>query len=55
MKDIGASARVFATIPGDIDWNPHVDITGPEHLVPDSKVNMRDIGLIARYFGETYS
>ena len=30
---------------------PPADITGPVHLVPDGKVEMRDIGLIARNFG----
>jgi len=55
MKDISASARAFDTVPEDPLWNPHADITGPEHLVPDSKVDMRDIGLIARDFGEIYS
>ncbi len=28
------------------------DITGP-YTVPDGKVDMRDVGLVARYFGET--
>jgi parallel beta-helix repeat protein len=52
MKDIGAAARAFNTVSGDILWNPHADITGPRHLVPDNKVDMRDIGLIARHFEE---
>ena len=54
MKDIGRSARAFGTVPGDILWNPHADITGPEYLVPDGMVDMRDISLIARHFGEHY-
>jgi hypothetical protein len=48
------SARAFGTVSGDILWNPHADITGPEYLVPDNKVDMRDISLIAMHFGENY-
>ena len=29
------------------------DITGPTPGVPDGKIDMRDIGLVARYFGKT--
>jgi hypothetical protein len=54
MKDIGASARAFSTLPGDTLWNPHADITGPEQLVPDGKVDMRDISLVVVHFGERY-
>ena len=54
MKDVGTAARAFMTQPGDPYWNPHVDITGPESLVPDGKVDMRDISLVARHFGEHY-
>jgi hypothetical protein len=54
MKDVGASARAFSTIVGDPLWNPHADITGPEPLVPDGRVDMRDISLIARHLMEHY-
>jgi parallel beta-helix repeat protein len=54
MKDIGKAARAFNTRPGDALWNPQIDITGPEPLVPDGKVDMSDINLIARHFGEHY-
>ena len=54
MRDVGISGRAFGTFPSQPDWNPHADITGSEHLVPDSKVDMRDIGLIASRFGEIY-
>jgi len=53
MKDIGAAAIAFGTVPGDFFWNPHVDITGGSGA-SDGKVDMRDIGLIARAFGLTY-
>ena len=55
MKDVDSAVEAFGTSPGYTDWNPHADITGPEHLVPDSKVEMRDIGLIARNYGVTYT
>jgi len=54
MKDVGAAAKAYDSRPGNLLWNPHADITGLEHLVPDNRVDMRDIGLIARNFGETY-
>jgi hypothetical protein len=53
MKDIGAVARAFSTVPGDPLWNPHADITGPGN-VPDGRVDMMDIGLTARHFMEHY-
>jgi parallel beta-helix repeat protein len=54
MTDIGNSATAFGTVPGDTWWNPHADINGPKPLVPDRRVDMRDIGLIAKHFGEHY-
>jgi parallel beta-helix repeat protein len=54
MKDIDTSARSYGSVPGDDLWNPHVDITGREPLIPDGKVDMRDISLVARHFGERY-
>jgi parallel beta-helix repeat protein len=54
MTDIINSATAFGTVPGHTWWNPHADITGPESLVPDGRVDMRDISLIARHFGEHY-
>lgn len=50
--DISISADAFGTRSGDSLWNPHADISGPEQLVSDGKVDMRDISLIARHFGE---
>jgi hypothetical protein len=52
--DIGKSAGAYGTRAGDALWNPHADITGPDG-VPDGKVDMRDISLIAKHFGERYS
>jgi len=53
--DINILATTFGTIPSDPLWNPHADITGPKPLVPDGKADMRDIGLVARHFGESHS
>lgn len=55
MKDVGRAARAFASYPGHPSWNPHADITGETILVPDGKVDMRDIAYIAKRFGESAS
>lgn len=54
MRDVAKAARAFGTEPGDDDWDPEADITGPTPGVPDGKVDMRDISLVARHFGEVY-
>jgi len=54
MKDIGRPARAFGTVPGDILWNPHADMTGIVPLVPEGTVDMRDIALIAKHFEEQW-
>ncbi len=54
MRDVGGAARAFSTEPGDERWNCHADITGLKYLLPDNKVDMRDIGLVASQFGDTY-
>ena len=57
--DIDSSANAFSTRAGDNLWNPHADITGQnirsEPLVLDGRVNMRDMSLIAKNFGEHHS
>jgi hypothetical protein len=53
MRDVGISAKAFGTVPGDAKWNPHADTTGPDGI-PDGKVDMRDVSLIAKHFGERY-
>jgi hypothetical protein len=54
MKDVGIAAHAAFTDPQYALWNPIADITGPAKL-PDGKVNMMDIGLIARHFQEQQS
>jgi len=51
MRDIGNIAIRFLTDPTSPLWDPAADITGPEYLVPDGRVDMRDIGFVARNFG----
>ena len=47
MKDIAIAAKAFSTRPGDPLWDPKADINY------DDKVDMKDIGKIARVFGST--
>ncbi len=54
IRDVATAAVAFGSFPSYPKWNPHADITGPEHLVPDSKIDIRDIALIAVEYGETY-
>ncbi len=54
MKRLARAAKAFGTVPGDLLWNPSADITGSESLAPDGKIDMQDISLIARHFGEHY-
>jgi hypothetical protein len=54
MQDLDKAAKAYGSQPGGPLWNPHADITGPEHLAPDNRVDMRDIGLIGRNFGEMH-
>jgi parallel beta-helix repeat protein len=54
MRDISISAKAFGTRSGDVLWNAHADITGPEPLVSDGKIDMRDISLVSKHFAENY-
>jgi len=54
MRDVSKVARAFGSEPGDDNWDPEADITGPTSGVPDGKVDMRDVSLVARHFGEEY-
>jgi hypothetical protein len=48
MKGVGYAARRFMCVPGDPLWDPAADIDN------DSKVNVKDIGTVAKHFGERY-
>jgi len=50
MRDVAIVAKAFNTQPGDPNWNPNADLTGPEG-VPDGKVDMRDVAVVAKAFG----
>lgn len=52
MKEFAASAYAYGTRRGDDLWDPCADIKGPEPLVPDGKVDVRDISLVARHSSE---
>jgi hypothetical protein len=54
MRDVGTAARAFNTVPGDALWNPDADVTGPAG-VPDGRVNLMDIGFIAKHYGDAQS
>jgi PKD repeat protein len=60
MRDIAIAAKAFGSHgpnydypgePASPNWNPIADITGPNG-VPDGKVDMRDISLVAKHFGQ---
>ena len=48
MRDISYVARRFLIIPGNPLWDPYADINS------DGKINMIDIGTVARSFGTHY-
>jgi hypothetical protein len=50
MRDVGSAARAYNTVPGDALWNPDADVTGPTGI-PDGRINMMDIGFIAKHYG----
>jgi len=46
MRDVGAVASVFGAILANPQYNPNCDIDN------NGKINMQDIGLVAKHFGE---
>ena len=48
MKDIAYVAKRFLLPPSDPLWDPNADLNN------DGKVNMKDIGTVAKYFGLNY-
>ncbi len=54
IKDIAQVAKAYGSVPGDPNWDPQADITGPTQGVPDGKVDVRDIAMVAKHFGEEY-
>jgi hypothetical protein len=54
MRDVSIVTAAFWAVPGDSRWNPTADITGPKPDVPDGKIDIRDVALVARNFGQHY-
>jgi hypothetical protein len=54
MSDVAIAIDAYGSTPGDPLWNPIADITGPEGLVPDGKVDMSDLNFIISHFREEY-
>jgi len=46
MRDIRRVAKAFGSQPGDLNWDPVVDVNG------DNKIDMRDIRAVAKNFGK---
>jgi parallel beta-helix repeat protein len=53
--DIFKTAKAFGSYPSHPNWNCHADITGSEYLKPDEKVDVRDLFLIAKNFGQEWT
>jgi parallel beta-helix repeat protein len=51
--DLEIIASSFSSYPDHPRWNPIADLTGLLYLVPDSKVDIRDLFLIGRNYGKT--
>jgi hypothetical protein len=50
MTDIGTFASAFGATPSSPKWKSECDMTGMTFLVPDGKIDMRDITAAARRF-----
>jgi hypothetical protein len=49
LFDIALAARAFGETPGRARWNQLADVNW------DDKINLKDIGTIAKHFGEHYA
>jgi len=54
MNDISIVAHAVGSYPGNSRWNLHADITGISGL-PDAIVDLRDVALVCRNFGHSWS
>jgi PKD repeat protein len=64
MKDVGILAVAFGSygpdgpnwkypdLPASPRWDPRADVSSLKYLVPDNTVDLFDVALIARHFGE---
>jgi hypothetical protein len=46
MRDVGSIARIYTTEIGDPDYIPDYDLN------QDGKIDMKDVGMVARDFGK---
>jgi hypothetical protein len=51
--DIVFLAQRFGTTPESPNWNAAADVTGSQYLVPDGKIDIRDIYVCAVNFAKT--
>ena len=52
LKDIAIVSRAYGATPSSSNWNPEADLTSTTYLVPDGVVNVLDLDLISRNFGD---
>ena len=52
ISDVARTSAAFGSFPGHPKWNPHCDITGPEYLVPDGKVDISDLAVVTANYGK---
>ncbi len=52
IGDVDPAAKAFGSFPGFPNWNCHTDITGLIPLEPDGQVDMRDVAMVCKHFGE---
>ena len=53
ILDVFLIAHGFGATPESANWNAAGDITGSQYLVPDGKIDIRDIFVCARNFSKT--
>jgi len=54
IKDVVIVASKFGCKVGNEGYDIKADITGFKYLVPDGKIDIKDIGEVAKRFGTTY-
>jgi len=55
MRDIALIASKFGSVYPEPRYDPNCDLTGEVFGLPDGKINMRDLGWVAIFFGEVAS
>jgi hypothetical protein len=53
ILDIAFMAARFGATPASPNWNAAADVTGSQYLVPDGKIDIRDLSVCAVNFGKT--